>query len=178
MTCPSSARSGACKDGALRFPLTSLPPPMKRSNTVRLWLAAWAGAALIAVPTLTPAQEPAKTTTTTPRLDVLQMSEVPPGNYRVNLQWEGKEHRLNFEVKDNVARCVNSSLPEWRDLKGSLKLLANGVYVASLSGEHRRATQYWIFRPDGSAEVREVPDRGEKQIAVPVSGDSIEAPAQ
>jgi hypothetical protein len=31
-----------------------------------------------------------------------------------------------------------------------------------------RGSQLWIFRKDGAAAIREVPDRGEQQSAVPV----------
>jgi len=42
--------------------------------------------------------------------------------------------------------------------------------------DRHRASQFWLFQKDGTAVVKEVPDRGEKQIAVPVADDSLALP--
>ena len=39
--------------------------------------------------------------------------------------------------------------------------------MVQLRGTGYVATQYWVFRPDGIADIKEIPDRGEKQTAVP-----------
>jgi hypothetical protein len=48
------------------------------------------------------------------------------------------------------------------------------IFFRNESGH--RASQFWVFRSDGSAAVKEVPDRGERQTAIPVHDDSIEPP--
>jgi hypothetical protein len=50
------------------------------------------------------------------------------------------------------------------------------VFVIFFQNENHRASQYWLFRNDGTAVVKEVPDRGEKQTAIPVATDSLEQP--
>jgi hypothetical protein len=107
---------------------------------------------------------------------VLNMRSVPDGHFLASLQLEGRERLLNIRVKDNTARCVNSSDPRLKGLQGRFELVGNGVFVIFFRNENHRATQYWLFRQDGSAAVKEVPDRGEKQKAVPVKDDSLEAP--
>ena len=89
---------------------------------------------------------------------------------------EGQERLLNIRVKDNTARCVNSSDPRLKGLQGRFELVGNGVFVIFFRNENHRATQYWLFRQDGSAAVKEVPDRGERQKAGPVKDDSPKAP--
>ncbi|SRR6266496_2297534 len=105
---------------------------------------------------------------------VLEMKSVPEGHFLVNLQGGGRERLVNFEVKDNGARCVNSNDGQLKGLQGKFQLIGNGVFLISLQNEHHRASQFWVFRKDGSAIVKEVPDRGERQVAVPVKDDSLE----
>ena len=59
-------------------------------------------------------------------------------------------------------------------LKGKFQLIGNGVFMISLQNENHRASQFWLFRKAGGATVKEMPDRGEQQSAVPVDNDSIE----
>lgn len=111
-----------------------------------------------------------------PSLDVLAMQSVPDGHYLLNLMSSGAERLLNIHVKGNVATCVNSTDPELKGLQGRFELFGNGVFTIVLRNQKHTASQWWLFRPDGSASVKEVPDRGEKQRAVPVPNDSIEPP--
>lgn len=106
---------------------------------------------------------------------VLEMKSVPDGNYRVTLQLRGRERTLNFEAKDNLARCVRSDDPKLEGLQGTFELIGNGVFLISLRNDSYRATQYWLFKEDGGAVVKEIPDRGERQTAVRVSGTSLDA---
>ena len=107
---------------------------------------------------------------------VLEMKSVPDGHFLVNLQGEGKTRLVNIEVRDNAAKCVNSNDPQLKGLEGKFQLIGNGVFVIFFQNENHRASQYWLFRNDGTAVVKEVPDRGEKQSAVPVATDSLEQP--
>lgn len=111
-----------------------------------------------------------------PRLEVLRMKVVPDGNFLVNLQLNGQEHRLDFKVTGNLARCVNSTTERFKGLEGRFQLIGNGVFLVCFQNENHRASQFWVFREEGSAAVKEVPDRGEKQFAIPVENDSIEQP--
>ncbi len=107
---------------------------------------------------------------------VLEMKSVPNGYYLVNLQGTGQDRQVNIQVKDNQARCVNSNDARLKGLQGKFQLIGNGVFAIYLHNENHRASQYWLFRNDGSAVVKEVPDRGERQIAVPVKDDSLDVP--
>lgn len=113
-----------------------------------------------------------------PVTKVLEMKSVPDGNYRVTLQLRGRGRALNFEAKDNLARCIGSDDPKLEGLQGTFELIGNGVFLISLRNDNHRATQYWLFKEDGGATVKEIPDRGEKQSAERVAGTSIDAPAK
>jgi len=110
-------------------------------------------------------------------LDVLRLEVVPPGHYLVNLQAHGPERWLNFKVADGAATCVNATDAALRGLRGTFQSIGNGVFLASLANENHRATQFWVFQPDGTARVKEIPDRGETQEARPVRDDSLTRPA-
>ena len=109
---------------------------------------------------------------------VLEMKSVPDGNYRVTLQLRGRERALNFEAKDNLARCIRSDDPKLEGLQGTFELIGNGVFLISLRNDNHRATQYWLVKEDGGATVKEIPDRGEKQTAERVAGTFLDAPAK
>jgi len=111
------------------------------------------------------------------RIDVVEMRAVPNGNYLVILQLDGQEQRVNIEVKDDSAKCVNSSAPRLNGMEGKFEPIGNGVFrIFFQSDRGHRASQFWVFRNDGSAAVKEVPDKGEKQTATRVRDDSIEPP--
>jgi hypothetical protein len=110
------------------------------------------------------------------RLDLEELTLVPNGNYLVTLELNGRQVRLNLKVQSNRAQCVNSSVPAYRDLKGQFTSMGKGNFAGRFSGSGFAGTQHWIFRRDGSAAIREVPDRGEQQGAVPVPDDSLELP--
>ena len=111
-------------------------------------------------------------------LTVLEMKSVPDGHFLVNLKGEGQDRLVNMEVKDNAAKCVNSNDAQLKGLQGQFQLVGNGVFLVFFQNENHRASQYWLFRNDGSAVVKEVPDRGEKQTAIPVASDSLDLPKQ
>jgi hypothetical protein len=71
---------------------------------------------------------------------------------------------------------VNSNDARLKGLQGKFQLIGNGVFLIFFQNQNHRASQYWLFRNDGSAVVKEVPDRGEKQTALPATSDSIELP--
>jgi hypothetical protein len=101
------------------------------------------------------------------KLDVLKMREIPAGHYDVQLQLAGKDHTVKLAIKNNRAAFVKTSTSKLEGLAGEFELIGNGVFMARLAGENHRATQWWIFHPDGTASIKEVPDRGEKQTAKP-----------
>jgi hypothetical protein len=125
----------------------------------------------------THAQESAKPGAS--QADVLEMRSVPEGHYLVTLELralDGKAQRLNIEVKGGSAQCINSSDPRLKGLQGKFESIGNGVFMTTLRNQTHTATQFWAFRKDGSAVVKDFPDRGERQTAIPVPDDSIEAP--
>lgn len=130
---------------------------------------------IFASATATLAQDTAKPAAS--RLDVLEMRSVPAGNYLVTLQLDDQEQRVNIQVKEDLAKCVNSSAPRLNGMQGKFELIGNGVFAIFFQSEGgHRASQWWLFRPDGTALIKEVPDRGEKQTAILVSDSSIEPP--
>lgn len=62
----------------------------------------------------------------------------------------------------------------FKGLQGKFQVIGNGVFLISFQNENHRASQFWLFRKDGSAIVKEVPDRGERQVAVPVKREDEE----
>ena len=109
-------------------------------------------------------------------LDVFELKAVPPGHYLVNLQAEGTNCQVNVEVKGSTGKCVNASDPRLKGFEGQFELIGNGVFHVMFRNKDYTASQWWLFRKDGSAVVKEVPDRGEKQTAVPVADDSLQPP--
>ena len=71
---------------------------------------------------------------------------------------------------------MNSNDMRLKELQGRFQLIGNGVFVIFFQNENHRASQYWLFRQDGTAAVKEVPDRGERQTAMPVKDESLETP--
>ena len=98
-------------------------------------------------------------------LDVLNMTEIPAGTYDVQLEDHGKKETVKLAIKNDRAKFVKSTSPTFDGLAGSFELIGNGVFVAHLSCKSGNATQLWLFRPDGTARVKESPDRGEKEVA-------------
>ncbi len=98
-------------------------------------------------------------------LDILSLREVPPGMYEASLQYEGRgaPAKVKFLIEGNKIKLVESQAETFKELVGSLKLLGNGVFFARLQFRAGRASQIWIFHVDGSATIKEIPDRGEKQ---------------
>ena len=112
-----------------------------------------------------------------PPLNVLEMEAVPAGNYLLNLRAIGAEERwVNIEVKNGRGRCVNSSDSKLKGFEGQFEVIGNGVFLVVFRNKEYTATQWWLFRPDGTARVKESPDRGEQQRAIPVADQSIAPP--
>jgi hypothetical protein len=117
-------------------------------------------AALFALSGARAAESPEKTP-----LDVLELKTVPDGVYEVRLQLDGAASTVTLALKNNRAAFVKSDAAKFEGLSGEFELIGNGVFMARLAGGSHRATQLWVFKPDGIALVKEVPDRGEKQVA-------------
>ena len=103
----------------------------------------------------------------------LQMKTVPETNFLANMEVNGQQIQANFDVKDNFARCVATSDPRLKGLQGQFQLIGNGVFLISLGNDQHRASQFWVFREDNNATIKEIPDRGERQRAVPVASNSL-----
>lgn len=106
-----------------------------------------------------------------PSLDVMQLRAAPPGIYEVSLQHQGRGEKVKvtLSIKNNKAKLVETSSKKFDGLKGEFKLIGNGVFRARLKFKAGSATQLWVFHPDGSATIKETPDRGEKQSAKLIS---------
>ena len=98
-------------------------------------------------------------------LDVLKMKDIPEGVYELQLQLSSRNHTVTLAIKNNRAVFVKTTDSKLDGLSGEFELIGNGVFMARLAGDNHRATQFWIFQSDGTAAVKEIPDRGEKQTA-------------
>ena len=111
-------------------------------------------------------------------LDVLTMKSMPAGHFLANLRFDGAERRVNFKVGPDSIRAVRSNDERLVALEGKPQFIGNGVFLVSLANGGHRATQFWVFAPDGSVAIKEIPDRGENQRGVAVEDDSIESLVQ
>ena len=103
-----------------------------------------------------------------------ELQIIPDGNYLLTIEHNGKPQRLNLKMQGNRATCVKAEDPSLAQVEGRFQLHHPGAFLGRFRGGID--SQLWIFRPDGTAAVREVPDRGEQQTAVPVKGDSLNSP--
>ena len=102
------------------------------------------------------------------KLDVLNMQQIPAGQYEVKLQVGGQEQTVKIAIKGDRAVFLSASTDDLDGLSGRFELIGNGVFMARLAGRNSRMTEWWLFHPDGTATVKEIPDRGEKQTATPI----------
>lgn len=106
------------------------------------------------------------------------LKAIPDGNYLVTLEVNGQTKRFNLRVDANNGKVVKSSDPAMNDVHASFRPYdKEGRFLVRLEGGNYFQNQLWIMRPDGRAAIREAPDRGEFQSAVPVKDDSIEPAA-
>lgn len=98
------------------------------------------------------------------------MRSIPEGNFLVTLE---DKRLMNVEIKNGKATCVKTSDPGLKGMQGDIQRLQNGVFLIRFRNAHGIMSQVWIFKKDGSAGVRELPDGGELQSAVAVKGDSL-----
>lgn len=96
-----------------------------------------------------------------------QMQEILAGSYDVQMQFAGQDQTVQLAITNNRAAFVKTSSEKLDGLSGQFELIGNGVFMARLAGKNHRATQWWIFNPDGTVTIKEIPDRGEKQMARP-----------
>lgn len=101
------------------------------------------------------------------------MKSMADGNYLVSLEG-GKQ--MNVAVKDGRAVCVRASVDSLKGMQGPIQTLKSGVFVIRFQNAQGAMSQVWIFRNDGIAGVRELPDSGELQSAVPVKDDALPGP--
>jgi len=102
------------------------------------------------------------------RIDVVAMTEIPDGRYGVRLelkQLDGVAREVELVAHGGGLRSAEV-LEGLGRLEGKVVLIGNGVFLVQLRGKGYVATQYWVFRADGTAAIKEIPDRGEKQEAV------------
>jgi hypothetical protein len=107
------------------------------------------------------------------------LESVPDGNYLVTVENNGAPQRLNLKVQGNRAKCVKSADPSLARVEGQFQPFRGPQYGDRAFVARFRnglGSQVWIVRSDGSVAIREVPDRGEQQSAVPVKTDSLDLP--
>jgi hypothetical protein len=104
---------------------------------------------------------------------VPDMKAMANGNYLVTLE---RNRLMNVAVKDGKATCVKASDPGLKGMQGVIQTMKSGVFLIRFQNDRGAMSQVWIFREDGTAGVRELPDSGELQSAVPVKDDSLTPP--
>ena len=87
-------------------------------------------------------------------IDVRKLDAVPDGNYLTILSLQGSDRRLNLEVDQGSARCVTTDYQPFAGVSVGFQPLGNGVFLASMRGDGIVATQFWVFRADGKAEIK------------------------
>jgi hypothetical protein len=110
------------------------------------------------------------------KVDVFAVKAIPEGKYSVRLELkerDGVAVTVELNVKDGRIVSTDES-GKFGKIRGGSFFIANGVFMVQLKGEGYLATQYWAFQPDGTIAIKEIPDRGEKQVAVRV--DEKKAP--
>jgi hypothetical protein len=101
---------------------------------------------------------------------VSDMNAIPDGNYLVTLEGD---KLMNVAVKAGKATCVKSNDPGKKGMQSAIQTMKSGVFLIRFQNNQGAMSQVWIFRKDGTAGVRELPDSGELQSAVPVKDDSL-----
>jgi hypothetical protein len=102
-------------------------------------------------------------------LNVPQIKQVPDGDYSVNLEWWNRKQNLQVRVRDSQIRVLQSSDPALAEMTAEFQRGDDGIFsVFFRTRDEQSASQRWIPQKDGTFVIREVPDRGEKQRAVPV----------
>lgn len=102
---------------------------------------------------------------------VITMQTVPDGRYKANIKNGEEYHAVVIHIEADSAQYAETKSPVLKGMKGQFQHIGNGVFLISMANDRTRATQFWVFRPDGSAAIKEIPDRGENQIAVPIGKD-------
>jgi len=100
----------------------------------------------------------------------------PEGRYVVSMEFAGGKPRVIVDVGERDVKTVKGSDPEFDGMAGTIERLKPGIFRVIMRNAKHTISQIWIFRPDGNAAVREVPDRGEMQTAVRVSRETSELP--
>ena len=118
--------------------------------------------------------EPAKSA----KLDVVALEEVPAGSYELQLQHEGEAATVRITIENNRADFVESTSSKLDGLSGTFEPIGNGVFLARLRCRNGAASQFWIFKPDGTAAIKEIPDRHEKQTAKRTSKNTTDSPGR
>ena len=105
---------------------------------------------------------------------VAATTEMREGYYLLNLVANGvsieKDALLNLLIKDNLAKCVNSSDPAYVGMSGRTWTTGNSTFKVRFP----HGTQDWVFSNDETATVTEVPNRGERQVAIRVADESFQ----
>jgi hypothetical protein len=105
------------------------------------------------------------------KVDVLALKAIPDGKYSVKLelkQLDGEAAAVELEARSGRITSADDT-GRLGKIQGRTQFLGNGVFMVQLEGKGYLATQFWVFQADGSAAIKEIPDRGEKQFAVPVA---------
>jgi hypothetical protein len=93
----------------------------------------------------------------------------PDGFYAVNPEWFGKKQNLEIHVKDNEAKVIQSTDPSMADMNATFRADDDGAFHIFFQGkDNRGGSQHWLPQGDGSFIIKEVPDRGEQQKAIPI----------
>jgi hypothetical protein len=108
--------------------------------------------------------------------EILTMEVIKDGYYLVQMEQIGQIIFANFKVTSNKLECVSATLDSAVGMSGGYYVAGNGVFMVQVRNQKHASTQFWAFKPDGNANIKEVPDRGEKHRVWPVKDASILTP--
>jgi hypothetical protein len=108
--------------------------------------------------------------------EILAMETIKDGYYLVQMEQEGKIIFANFKVTGMKLECVSASLDSAIGMRGGYYAAGNGAFMIQVRNEKHTSSQFWAFKTDGTAAIKEVPDRGEKHRVWPVKDASILTP--
>lgn len=98
---------------------------------------------------------------------------VRDGYYLLNFAKNGvsvqRDAVLNLLIKEDRAQCVSSSNPDYVGMSGRIRSSGNTGFAIRFP----HGTQYWSFSSGDRATITEVPDRGERQVAIRVADESL-----
>jgi hypothetical protein len=103
------------------------------------------------------------------QLEMPPVKVIPDGAYSVHLEWWGQKQNLTMVITNQEAQVTRSSDPRLADMTARFRQDGDGSFgIFFQTKDGQGASQNWIPQADGTFIIKEVPDRGEKQLSTPM----------